>query len=61
MIGNPMRKLHAKLKRLKADLKKFNLSHFGGITSRVVEKRRKLEVVQVFLLNVPTPNLYDLE
>ena len=56
-----MRKLHAKLKRLKADLKNFNLSHFGGITSKVVEKRRELEAVQVSLLNAPTSNLIELE
>ena len=61
VIGNPMRKLHTKLKRLKADLKNFNLSHFGGITSKVVEKRRELEAVQVSLLNAPTPNLIELE
>ena len=45
MIGNPIRKLHTKLKRLKADLKNFNLSHFGGITSKAVKKRKELEAV----------------
>ena len=60
--GNPMRKLHAKLKRLKAELRSFNQSHFEGITVKVAEKRRDLTVIQASLLNAEmTPELIELE
>ena len=41
IVGRPMYVLHCKLKRLKVDLKLFNQSHFGGISARVIEKRKK--------------------
>ena len=48
--GNPMRKLHCKLKRLKENLKIFNHNNFGGISFRVAKKRKELARVQVAML-----------
>ncbi|XVE56955.1 hypothetical protein DITRI_Ditri04bG0052900 [Diplodiscus trichospermus] len=44
--GTPMRALYMKMKRLKGVLKEFNKTHFGGISIRVIDKRKELEVVQ---------------
>ena len=49
--GNPMNKLHGKLKRLKVELKIFNQTQYGGITGKVNEKRKELANVQATLLN----------
>ena len=59
--GNSMRQLYVKLKRLKVDLKIFNLSHFGWITKRVDDKRRELAAIQVSMLNTPSPDLVECE
>ena len=59
--GNAMSILHKKLKRLKVVLREFNLTHFGGISKRVDEKRRELASVQMSVLNTPSPNLIELE
>ena len=62
VFGNPMRRLHTKLKRLKADLKIFNQTHFGGISLKVTEKRKELAGIQVLLMNnVNSSELIELE
>ncbi|XVE89157.1 hypothetical protein DITRI_Ditri19aG0128200 [Diplodiscus trichospermus] len=56
--GNPMEKLHLKLKRLKPILKEFNFKHFGGISSKVAKKRSKLAEMQKIIFNsAPATNM----
>ena len=50
-LGNPMGRLHGKMKRLKANLMSFNQIQFGGISVKVNEKRKELTAVQVSILN----------
>ena len=42
VIGNPMRILYYKMRRLKAELREFNQAEFGNITDRVTKKRGEL-------------------
>ncbi|XP_039047818.1 uncharacterized protein LOC120188448 [Hibiscus syriacus] len=45
--GNPMQCLFSKLKRLKANLRDLNQSHFSDITARVLQNKTKLEIQQL--------------
>ena len=49
--------LHEKLKRLKAELRRFNKAHFGNISAKVEEKRRELADIQVLNLNCPSNDI----
>ena len=40
VLGDPMSRLHQKMKRLKAKLKEFNQDEFGNVTHKVTEKRK---------------------
>ena len=40
--GSPMVILHKKLKRLKEDLKRFNSTHFAGISEKLKAKRNEI-------------------
>ncbi|XVE57714.1 hypothetical protein DITRI_Ditri04bG0111500 [Diplodiscus trichospermus] len=60
--GSPMKVLYAKMKRLKLELKKFNKSHFGDISSKVSQKRSEPIQVQKQLLNTaPNADLIEKE
>ena len=60
--GNPMRVFHSKMKRLKNDLKKFNNTNFGGLSAKVVSKRKELAEVQgIVLSSASTPAVIKLE
>ena len=59
--GNARSVLHYKLKRLKTELKLFNQMHYGGISAKVVEKRKELATVQMRVLTSPTDELVQLE
>lgn len=51
--GDPMQVLHRKLKRLKPILRSFSKKHFSNISVRVLETRKKLELVQNEILRNP--------
>ena len=53
--------LHYKFKRLKAELKVFNQTHFGGILTKVADKRKDLALVQEKVLGSPIEELIQLE
>ena len=59
--GNTRSVLHYKLKRLKSELKNFNQKYFGGISTKVGEKRKELASVQMKVLKAPTEELVKLE
>ena len=62
MIGNPLKILHYKMKRLKAEMREFNNAEFGNITGRVTVKRGELAAPQVLVLNSPAnSNLVEQE
>ena len=46
--------LHEKLKRLKAELRKFNKTNFENISAKVESKRKELADIQVLILNFPS-------
>ncbi|XVE75105.1 hypothetical protein DITRI_Ditri12bG0070200 [Diplodiscus trichospermus] len=60
-----MRVLYLKMKRLKGCLKVFNKEYFGGITARVADKRKELEIVQYKILSnepdLPKEELLTIE
>ena len=45
-----MRALHGKLKRLKAELKRFNQIHFGNLMAKMADKKKELMEVQMAVL-----------
>ena len=49
--GNPLYILHQKIKRLKANLIRFNQKKFGNISGKVKVKRNELDDIQVKVLN----------
>ncbi|XP_022735625.1 uncharacterized protein LOC111288993 [Durio zibethinus] len=53
--GSPMLILHKKLKRLKLELRKFNLQSYGNLSGRVQAKRKELEVMQKAILTQNPP------
>ncbi|KAK8702973.1 hypothetical protein V6N13_021307 [Hibiscus sabdariffa] len=57
VLGNPLRVLFAKLKRVKEPLKKFSKEKFGGISNRVLQKRVEYENIQNSLLVSPSTDL----
>ncbi|XVE64262.1 hypothetical protein DITRI_Ditri07aG0086900 [Diplodiscus trichospermus] len=56
VTGTPMRVLYLKMKRSKNVLKEFNKTHFGGITIKVADKRRELDMVQNQILSIDLAN-----
>ena len=61
-MGDPMNRLHQKMKRLKTKLKKFNQDEFGNITNKVIEKKKELVDIQILVLNNPLDkNLIEME
>ena len=50
-VGNPMKCLHQKMKRLKNGLRRFNQLEFGNISAKVTQKMRELAELQVLVLN----------
>ena len=62
VLGDPMSRLHQKMKRLKAKLKEFNQDEFGNVTHKVTEKRKNLADIQTLVLNNPLDkNLIEME
>ncbi|KAE8657310.1 broad-range acid phosphatase DET1-like [Hibiscus syriacus] len=60
-IGNPMKTLFIKLKRLKVSLKNLNKDYFSDISARVLQKREELELQQLLTLKGDDPLEKELE
>ena len=57
IAGGAMYILHEKLKRLKAELRRFNKTYFGNISAKVEEKRKELADIQIQILNFPSNDI----